>query len=121
MRTRVIAVILLCVGLTFPLISGAEDKDDDQEFQEALADLGSSAGNAMQCVGEDKAKTSTIASQADLIGGGLLKDSGSQSAFRFMVYFGIGIAESIDKAKCADYIADWNKFTAQYPGLPQLK
>ena len=31
------------------------------------------------------------------------------------------IAEPLDKAKCADFIADWNQFTAQYPGLPQLK
>lgn len=96
MRTRVIAIMLLCVGLMFPLLSGAEDKDDDQEFQKALEDLGHSAGNAMQCVDEDQTKTSTIASQVDLIGGGLLKDFGSQSAFRFMVYFGIGIANTSD-------------------------
>ena len=121
MRMRLTVVVLLCVGLMFPFISGAQDKDDEQEFQKALADLGISAGNAMQCVGEDETKTSTIASQADTIGGGLLKDSGSQSAFRFMVYFGIGIGETIDKDKCAAYLADWNQFTAKYPDLPQLK
>ncbi len=121
MRLGVVVVTLLCAGLMFPLMSGAEDKDDEKDYQEALQDLGASGGNAMQCVGGDKTKTSIVASQVDLMGGGLLKDSGSASAFRFMVYFGIGIAEQIDKGKCAEYIADWNKFTAQYPGLPQLK
>jgi hypothetical protein len=121
MRLRVMTATLLCACLVFPLMSWSEqDQDDDQEFREALENLGSSAGYAMQCVGEDKTKTSMIGSQADLIGGGLLKEFGSQFAFRFMVYFGIGIAESIDKSKCADYLADWNKFTAKYSGMPQL-
>jgi hypothetical protein len=46
---------------------------------------------------------------------------GTDAAFRFVFYVGLGMAGSkLDMAKCPQYIADWTSYVKKHPELEAL-
>jgi len=126
MARKWLALMILLIVAVFPLNALAQEKESaqaseesDVEFQDAVNDLGLSAGYAVQC-SKGKPEEQVIGKQAFFIADGLAKDFGTRSAFLFMIYFGAGGSQPIEKDKCPEYIADWKEFADKYPELAKM-
>jgi hypothetical protein len=124
MKMKSIALVVFLLAVVFPFIAVAQEpvaqEEDEGEFQEAVNNLGLSAGYAVQCAKGTPAEQ-TIGKQAFAIADGLAKDFGTRSAFLFMIYFGVGSSESIEADQCPEYIADWKEFADKYPELGMME
>ena len=106
------AVLAMMLALAAPAI--AEEAADDQ-FSEALSDFGYAGGAAWQCA-EGTGKID-IERSAMTAYNGIVRLFGSDEAFFFASAFGGGTTDSIDKAKCTEFVshfkAGMNKAGAQ--------
>jgi hypothetical protein len=99
----------------------AAAEDDDTKFQESLNSLGLSAGYAGKCNEKNAETVETLTLQALEVGNELVQMFGTDAAFRFVFYVGIGAAGSkLDPAKCAQYLSEWQNFTKKYPELEKV-
>lgn len=126
MKMKSITLVVLLLAVVFPLNAvaqgeGAEAPEEGEvEFQEAVNNLGLSAGYAVQCA-KGTPTEQAIGKQAFAIADGLTKDFGTRSAFLFMIYFGAGSSEPIEADQCAQYIADWKEFADEYPEIGTME
>jgi hypothetical protein len=96
--------------------------DEDTKFQESLNSLGLSAGYAGRCQENTPETVETIVLQALEAANELTQLFGTDAAFRFVFYVGLGAAGSkLDMAKCPQYIADWASFVKKHPELEELR
>jgi hypothetical protein len=130
MRYRLAAVIASCVLAGIPWMSQAQEKtppeedkkaaaeDDDTKFQESLNSLGLSSGYAVKCNEKDTGTVETITLQALEVGNQLVQMFGTDAAFRFVFYAGIGAAGSkLDTAKCSQYMTEWTNIMKKHPEI----
>ena len=127
MARKLTVFFILLVLAIFSLDAVAQEKEsvlkyeeNDVEFQEAVNNLGLSAGYAVQC-SKGKPAEQDIGKQAFNIADGLARDFGTRSAFLFMIYFGAGGSQTIEKGKCPGYIADWKEFADKYPEIGKME
>jgi hypothetical protein len=130
------AIMVSCLLAGVPWVSGAQEKTPPQEaqpgaesavaedtkFQESLNSLGLSAGYAGKCQENTPETVETILQQGLEIANELTQLFGTDAAFRFVFYVGLGMAGSkIDLAKCPQYLTDWTGFVKKHPELAQLR
>lgn len=127
MAMKSIALFVLLFVAVFPMNAVAQEKESaqaseetDTEFQEAVNNLGLSAGYAVQCA-KGTPTEQAIGKQAFTIADGLVRDFGTRSAFLFMIYFGAGGSQTIETGKCSEYIADWKEFADKYPEIGMME
>jgi hypothetical protein len=81
-----------------------------------------SAGYAGKCQENMPETVETIVLQALEAANELTQLFGTDAAFRFVFYVGLGAAGSkLDMAKCPQYIADWASFVKKHPELEELR
>jgi hypothetical protein len=96
--------------------------DEDTKFQESLNGLGLSAGYAGKCQENTPETVETIVLQALEAANELTQLFGTDAAFRFVFYVGLGAPGSkLDMARCPQYIADWAGFVKKHPELEALR
>jgi len=131
MRNWLGAMIVTGVLVCIPLMSWAEDKssaeegkattttdDEDTKFQESLNSLGLTAGWAGKCSEKNPETVEQITAQALATANQIVRLFGTDAAFRFVFYTGLGGAGSkLDATKCSQYIADWSGFVKKHPEL----
>jgi hypothetical protein len=122
-----IALSVLLLITLFSVTAVAQEKEsvqpseeNDVAFQEAVNNLGLSAGYAVQCA-KGTPTEQAIGKQAFTIADGLARDFGTRSAFLFMIYFGAGGSQTIETGKCPQYIADWKEFADKYPEIGMME
>lgn len=102
-HSKLILAALLCL----PVLSLANNPDEDAQFDESVRSFGFLSGAVYQCAKDtDKG---TIDSQVLKAYTGILKLFGSDTAFFYAASFGAGTATEVDSKKCAAYTADFNK------------
>jgi hypothetical protein len=90
----------------------------DTEFQESLNSLGLTAGWAGKCNEKNSEAVEQITAQALAAANELVRLFGTDAAFRFVFYAGLGGAGlKLNDAKCAQYIANWTEFVRKHPEL----
>ena len=105
---RVAGFALLACLASVP--ASAED-DDDEQFSQAVREFGFVGGAAWQCAEGDarnKIERQSLASFS-----GLVRLFGSDEAFFFASAFGSGTSAPVDKAKCGDFITQFEKSAAE--------
>jgi hypothetical protein len=91
---------------------------EDTKFQESLNSLGLTAGYAGKCNEKNPETVEQITAQALAAANELVRLFGTDAAFRFVFYAGLGGAGlKLDKAKCAQYTTNWAEFIKQHPEL----
>ena len=131
MRYRLAALVVSCVLASTPWVSHAQEKtspqeekkataeaDEDTKFQESINSLGLSAGYAGKCNEKNAETIDLFMSQALAAANQLTQLFGTDAAFRFVFYAGLGGAGfKLDTAKCEQYTADWTNFVKKHPEL----
>lgn len=136
MRQWLRVIIVTGVLASVPWMSLAEEKTPSQEdkaatattadewvqedtrFQESLNSLGLTAGYAGKCNEKNSESVEQITAQALAAANQLVRLFGTDAAFRFVFYAGLGAAGlKLDDAKCAQYIANWTEFVKEHPEL----
>ena len=129
-------VLLTCVLAGVPGMLWAEEKtppqedkaatgstpdewvQEDTKFQESLNSLGLTAGWAGKCNEKNPETVEQITAQALATANQIVRLFGTDAAFRFVFYTGLGGAGlKLDTAKCPQYIADWTSFVKEHPEL----
>ncbi|MDS4039700.1 MAG: hypothetical protein RKP20_00785 [Candidatus Competibacter sp.] len=91
---------------------------EDTKFQESLNSLGLTAGYAGKCKEKNAEAVEQITAQALAAADQLVRLFGTDAAFRFVFYAGLGAGGlKLDDAKCAQYIANWTEFVKEHPEL----
>jgi len=131
MRYWLGAMVVTGVLVSVPWMSWAEDTppkeekaattteaDEDTKFQESLNSLGLTAGWAGKCNEKNPETVEQITAQALATANQIVRLFGTDAAFRFVFYTGLGGAGlKLDTAKCSQYIADWSGFVKKHPEL----
>jgi hypothetical protein len=92
--------------------------DEDTKFQESLNSLGLTAGWAGKCNEKNPETVEKVTAQALATANQLVQLFGTDRAFRFVFYAGLGAAGlKLEAAKCSQYIAEWEGFVKKHPEL----
>ncbi len=111
MQSRRILLLALCC---VPMLVMAGEDDEEIRFEESLRGFGFTSGAAYQCASiEDRGSVQTQALKAY---SGLIRLFGSDQAFLYAAAFGAGSTMQIDRAKCAEYTASFNKSMQKQTG-----
>jgi hypothetical protein len=106
-RVRLLAFAFTALLPMWALAQGTPDPAEEEEirFEESIRNFGYLSGQTYQCLpeGERTAHDREVMKAFS----GLVRLFGSDRAFFYAAAFGAGTGASIDKAKCADYIADF--------------
>jgi hypothetical protein len=93
--------------LVAPMLALAGTEDEDARFDDAVRDFGFTSGAALQCA--EAAQKPRIESQALKAYSGIVRLFGSDQAFFYAAAFGAGSVMPVDKAKCPEFIASFEK------------
>jgi hypothetical protein len=132
MRYLLAVAVVFCVLVGIAWVSQAQEKtpsagdkqvaataeEDDTKFQESLNNLGLSAGYASKCNEKETGTVETFLLQSQEIANRLVRLFGTDAAFRFVFFTGVGAAGGkLDPAKCSQYTTDWTNFVKKYPEI----
>lgn len=105
---RLMISLLLCA----PLVTAAQTDEDDAAFDQSVRDFGFTSGAALQCAKANQG--GAIETEALKAYSGLVRLFGSDQAFFYAAAFGAGSTMAIDKKKCPEYTAAFNKAMSQH-------
>jgi len=101
-------VILISIAWTMGMGSAiAQPADEEEKFDEAIHQFGYISGAAFQCATSNQAPT--IEKDAMKAFTGITRLFGSDRAFFYAAAYGAGATGSIDKAKCSQYIQQFQE------------
>lgn len=106
--------LLAAMLLSMPIAAFAGADDDEIRFEESVRNFGFTTGMAHQCSAPDKRPA--VESQAMKAFSGLVRLFGSDQAFFYAAAFGAGTAMPVERDKCADYVASFNKAMQKHSG-----
>jgi hypothetical protein len=111
MQSRKTLLLALCC---VPMLAMAAEEDEDIRFEESLRGFGFTSGAAYQCASERGPRQRP--NPALKAYSGLIRLFGSDQAFLYAAAFGAGSTMQIDRAKCAEYTASFNKSMQKQTG-----
>lgn len=98
-----------------PPVAPPEASSFNPAFLDGIRNYGFTVGYAYQC--QDKQQRTIMGDQVLRLANLLVRYYGTEAAFMFTGAFGYGTGHPVDKAKCADYIAQWRESVKRY--LPE--
>jgi hypothetical protein len=85
----------------------AQTPDEEEKFDDAIAQFGYLSGQAFQCAAQDQGET--IENDAMKVFTGITRLFGSDRAFFYAAAYGAGATDTIDTNDCSEYISQFQE------------